>query len=299
MSWAMRYTFHTGYEPPRFVPQFQRTLGVDDPVALVRFAAEQGIAGVLYPWARDRPASEVERVSVALRESGLAGSCVVVGNSSVLFQPIWTDMSPNGRALLEAEVGRSCATATALNASVVVAFPVGRPARQGEPERQRDNLVANLTVMGRLAREHGCSIGIEPMVLPGLLLQSVDAALDVVRRVGSADVGLIFDTAHVATMHGEVMPRFREAYDHIVLLQFADLPGRVEPGAGTLDLVEVAADAIVRGYAGLVDLEHGWVDPSLQGEADGRARLRAFDERVRAAVSAERNAVTSVSARPN
>jgi hypothetical protein len=39
--------------------------------------------------------------------------------------------------------------------------------------------------------------------------------------------------------------------------------------------------ALERGYAGLVDLEHGWESPTRTGEAEGLARLRRFDESVR------------------
>ena len=297
MPWAMRYTFHAGYEPPHFVSQFRSTLGSDDPVSLVRFAAEQGVAGILYPWAPDRPQGEVENVSAALEETGLAGSCIVIGDSSMMFQPIWTDRSPSGRATLAAAVQRSCVLALSLEAKIVVAFPIADRARDAEAER--DDLVANLIDMGQLASEQGLAIAIEPMDLPALILQSFEAALDVVRRVGNPAVGLIFDTAHVATMEGNLMAPFRAGFDHMLLLQLADLPGRVEPGAGTLDLVAVAAEAIVRGYNGLVDLEHGWRDPSPEGEVAGLAGLRAFDEQVSAAVVAQRTAVTSISARPN
>ena len=283
MAWSMRYSFHAGYAPPAFASQFRATLGGDDPVALVRFAAVHGMAGVLYPWALDRPPAEVERVAAALAETGLAGGCLVIATPPFA----WTDRSPGGGATLTAAVERACTVAAALGATIVVAFPLLDPARADAPAAQRDDLVANLTAMATVAGRHGMTIGLEPMHVPhlGLALQSLDDALDVVDRAGGG-VGIIFDTAHVATMHGDLLDRFRAAYDRIVLIQLADLPGRVEPGAGTLDLVPLAAEAIARGYVGLVDLEHGWLTPNAQGESDGLTRLRTFDDRVRAAVAA-------------
>jgi hydroxypyruvate isomerase len=69
------------------------------------------------------------------------------------------------------------------------------------------------------------------------------------------------------------------------LIQIADAPGRIEPGAGKLDIVSAMAEAVRRGYSGLVDLEHLWVSPTLEGEAAGLARIRQFDTQLRQAMT--------------
>lgn len=285
MEWSLRYSFHTGYEPPHFRSQFHSTLGSDDPVALVHFAASQGVAGVLYPWAAQRDSVEVDRVAGAIKETRLANSCVLIGDASLLFRPIWMDRSASGRALLRDTVESACRYANVLNADIIVAFPMSDDDRLDQLEQQQEELTANMADMARVAQDYGCKIGIEPMAFPGLSVQSLDTALTVARGAGGG-VGIVFDTAHIAHIHGDLAERFDDAFDDIILLQLADLPGRVEPGAGRLDLVSIAARSVTRGYAGLVDLEHGWANLSAAGESEGLARVQLFDDNVRAAIHA-------------
>ncbi len=47
MTWSLRYAPHLGYRPP-FQPLFAASVGSDDPVEQVKFAAGNGFAGALY-----------------------------------------------------------------------------------------------------------------------------------------------------------------------------------------------------------------------------------------------------------
>jgi hydroxypyruvate isomerase len=125
-----------------------------------------------------------------------------------------------------------------------------------------------------------------------MLIRHMREAVDLVRQTDEPNVGLIYDTAHVAMMDGELLMPFKEACRYISLIQLADMPGRVEPGAGTLDLVTFAVEAIRSGYSGLVDLEHGWRTRSKEGETAGFESIKQFDQRVRAAVALEPSAST-------
>ena len=75
MNWNLRYAPHLGYRPP-FQPLFAATVDTDDPVEHVRFAAEQGFAGVLYALARGRTPREQERVGREIADRGLEAGCV-------------------------------------------------------------------------------------------------------------------------------------------------------------------------------------------------------------------------------
>jgi len=285
MSWFLRYTSHLGYFPPEFRPQFAATVGSNDPVAHVEYAASIGMSGVLYPWAAERSDSEVRGVGNALSASGLACGCIVGLPLTATFGGPWVDRSPTGRSALEKHIVTAAKTATLLGASRLAAIVSADPNRDNDS--QLEDAAANVHDMAGVAADHGLVLAVEPMcILPGMLLTSTASAVGLLQRADHPAARLIFDTGHVASMGEDIIATFSDVYDHIALLQLADDPGRVEPGAGTLPLVELAADAVRRGYAGLVDLEHEWSAPDAEGEKAGLDRVRAFDDAVRSAVAA-------------
>lgn len=292
MNWFLRYTSHLGYFPPDFRPQFAATVGGDDPVAHVNYAASIGMCGVLYPWAAERSESEVGAVRAALAATGLACGCVVSVPLAATFSAPWIDRSATGRSTLEQYIVTAAKTANWLGSSVLAAIISADPSR--DAEAQFDDAAANLHDMGRVAADHGLTLAVEPMcILPNMLLATTTAAADVLRRADQPSTGLIFDTGHVATMGEDILTSFSEVFDQIALLQLADDPGRVEPGAGKLPLVELAAAAVRRGYSGLIDLEHDWLSPDREGETVGLERLRTFDDAVRVAITSYDSAATA------
>ncbi len=282
---ALRYATHLGFSAPTSRRQFLETLGTDDAGAHVRFAAQEGMAGVLYPWAIDRSPAERETVRRALAETGLACSCIAALPFEMAATPIWTERSRHSRSALAAAIVASSNVAVALTSTVLVAVVAADPDR-ADIAGQHDDLVANLQEVAPIAQDHGLVLGVEPMVrMPGSLLRTTPAAVDVIVGTGRPNVGLVYDTTHVSMMDGDVMSVLAECFEHIVSLQLSDEPGRVEPGAGSLPLVDVAVEAARRGYTGLVDLEHGWLHPTKAGEQAGLARVKTFDAQVTQALS--------------
>lgn len=285
--WTLRYTTHLGYRPPDFRPQFLETLGTSEPAAHIRHAAELGMAGVLYPWALSRPPDEVRSVSQALDEVGLAGSCVVCVPSTELTTGIWTDRGMAGRDRLEAYVRRAAELAVSLRSGILAALISTDPDRT-DPEQQRDDAAANLGDMARIAVDHGLVLAVEPMVqLPNMMLRTTEEAVRFLDAAGHANLGIIYDTAHVSMMDGDLVAALRAAWEHIALIQVADQPGRVEAGAGELAIADVLVAAGRCGYTGLVDLEHDWIQPTRDGERLGLERTRKLDESVRRRVQAD------------
>lgn len=292
MNWFLRYTSHLGYFPPDLRPQFAATVGSDDPVAHINYAASIGMSGVLYPWAAERSESEVSAVRAALTATGLACGCLVGVPLAATFSGPWIDRSAAGRSTLEQYIVTAAKTANLLGSPVLAAIISADPSR--DTESQFDDAAANLHDMGRVAADHGLILAVEPMcILPNMLLTTTGGAVDVLRRADHPSTGLIFDTGHVATMGEDILTAFSEVFNQIAVLQLADDPGRVEPGAGKLPLVELAVAAVHRGYSGLIDLEHDWSSPDREGEAVGLERLRTFDDAVRLAVTSNHPAATA------
>ena len=63
----------------------------------------------------------------------------------------------------------------------------------------------------------------------------------------------------------------------IEIIQLADNPGRGEPGSGELNFVNILRAVQRQGYAGLVELEHGWTRLGREVELQGIQSLRELD----------------------
>lgn len=281
MSWTLRYTSHLGYVPPD-LPLFRDSVNNTDLVAHVHYAADLGLAGILYPWAVSRTAAERAAVGMAIAERGLEGSCVVYTSAEAVMMPLWVDAGRSATKRLAEEIRVAVSVARSVHSRIVAVLIRGDGVR--DVAEQRDCAIKNLRAVAPIAIDAGVVLGVEPMIfLPDMLLRNVSQTRALLGEVDSPAVRMIFDTAHVHMMDGDdVAGRFRECFDQVALIQLADQPGRVEPGAGQIDFVPILRHAVSRGYTGLVDLEHGWLNATAAGEQEGLQRIRTLDLRIRA-----------------
>ena len=89
---------------------------------------------------------------------------------------------------------------------------------------------------------------------PGYQGDHTDYCIDIIKRVGSPRLKLLFDVYHVQIMDGDVITRFRQYKDYIGHVHTAGVPGR-----GELDdtqeinyrgVMKAIADAGYQGYVG-------------------------------------------------
>jgi hydroxypyruvate isomerase len=277
MSWSLRYAPHLGYRPP-FQPLFAATVGSDDPVAHVKFAAEQGFAGVLYAAARARPPEEQQRVGAALAAHGMEAGCILYTTFDQLRNTSWGTDSAEARAWIAAELGQAIAAAQRVGARRLAVLG------GADPQRPRDQqlaaLVRNLRHAGDIAARAGVTLCLETLsrkAIPDMLLQHMPDALAAVRAADHPAVQLIFDTSHVQIMDGDLLFHLEQAWDHVAIVQLADNPGRIEPGSGEINFETVLRWLARRGYRGLVELEYGWQVPGAESERRGLETLRRLD----------------------
>ena len=91
---------------------------------------------------------------------------------------------------------------------------------------------------------------------PGYQGDDIDYCADIISRVGSPNVKLLFDVYHVAIMNGDVIRRLRQYRDLIGHIHVAGVPGRGELDEGQ----EIFYPAVMRtlveiGYQGYVGQE--------------------------------------------
>jgi hydroxypyruvate isomerase len=101
---------------------------------------------------------------------------------------------------------------------------------------------------------------------PGYFLDRSGDAVELIRRVGSPRVLVLFDIYHVQIVEGNVIERLRSNIDYIGQIHFADVPGRHEPGTGEINYRNVfrAIYDLGQRYPGYVTAEYHPTDLSFR-----------------------------------
>jgi len=100
---------------------------------------------------------------------------------------------------------------------------------------------------------------VEPMnrvEAPTALIHDIDDGAALLRARYAGRIGLQFDIYHVAMNGHDVLDRYRAHRDLVRHVQFSDIPGRREPGAGTLNFDALFAGFRQLGYAGWFGAEY-------------------------------------------
>jgi hydroxypyruvate isomerase len=277
MNWTLRYASHLGYRSPE-LPLFLASARGPEVEAHIELAAELGFSGVQYALAVTRPATEHARLVAALSAANLEAGCILYAPMDVVRSPLWAQPYGDVGSTIERHLRTALRVARSVNSRYLVVLSGVDP--HLPISTQRRNFTSNIAAAARLAASENvilCLENIAATSLPNMLLQHIDDAHAVVREVGSPAVRLIFDTAHVQAVDGDVVEHLKRCLPETVLVQLADFPGRMEPGSGCIDFRAVIETLQAHDYRGLVELEHGWTEPTVDCEAAGIRRLRDWD----------------------
>ncbi len=231
---------------------FAERAWLDRPAA----AAAAGFGAIEIQFPYDRPADDWRR---AIEAAGLAVSVINLPVGDMLAGGPGLAATPGRQAEFRAAVETARDVAAALRPANVNVLP-GYPERHGyERGRCLDTLAENL----RLAADIMDGIGVGTVVeavntvdRPGFLLSSSEQALDVIDRAGHDNLALEHDLYHMDIMEGRLIARLEEIAPRIGHVQFADNPGRHEPGTGTIDFPAVFAALDRLGYSGWTAAEY-------------------------------------------
>jgi hydroxypyruvate isomerase len=141
-------------------------------------------------------------------------------------------------------------------------------AREGEDRaRLADVLVENLRFAASEFKRAGLELVVEPLNLqdaPGFIAPRAREMAAIIERVGADNLGLQCDLYHTAMMGDDPIAILRDLRARIRHIQFADVPGRGEPGSGTLDLAALFREIDALGYEGWVSAEYKPTRPTAE-----------------------------------
>ncbi|MBL8521376.1 MAG: TIM barrel protein [Betaproteobacteria bacterium] len=120
-------------------------------------------------------------------------------------------------------------------------------------------LTANLTFAAKACAEAGLQLNLEPLNtidVPGYLVARSDFAHHLIERIGQPNLRLQFDWYHAAMMGEDIGAQLKDLLPAIGHMQFADAPGRHEPGSGDTDFPRLFALVDELGYKGWLSAEY-------------------------------------------
>jgi hydroxypyruvate isomerase len=121
-------------------------------------------------------------------------------------------------------------------------------------------LVNNMTYAAQRLNEHHITLLIEPINskvdMPGFFIDTLDKALRVIDDVNLDHVKVQFDIYHMQIMQGNILHTLENNLQAIQHIQFADCPGRHEPGTGELNFNNIFKQLDRLDYSGWVSAEY-------------------------------------------
>ncbi|AHE55098.1 sugar phosphate isomerase/epimerase family protein [Sphingomonas sanxanigenens] len=258
-----RLAGHLGVRAPD-APLLRGIAGATDPLAQIALFATLGFAGVADNYLALRAPELQARIGAAVADHGLEMGGFV--HDPLRWDaPAWID----GSALDALDATLAAAARTGSRAVTCV---TGRlPAMDLAVQYQA--MAGNLARAADRAGRVGVTLCVEathPAFAPGLLIERLCQALTVVRAANHPFVRIDLDLGHVALHGDDPVAAIAAAGALIGMVQIADVPGRVEPGAGMLDWPAIFAGLAEAGFTGLAELE---LEPAAPGAAGERAML--------------------------
>jgi hydroxypyruvate isomerase len=99
---------------------------------------------------------------------------------------------------------------------------------------------------------------------PGYWLADITTAVRLIQEVGDSRLKVLCDLYHLGMMEadlGDIIQRFSEEIGYI---HIADIPGRHEPGTGTVDWKNILSLLVAKRYDGFVGFEYSPLQDSVE-----------------------------------
>lgn len=222
---------------------------------LERFQAAraQGFDGVEMQFPYSESASVLARAGLA------AGMPVILINVPVLpaIHPFGIAGRPEMRDFFRGQLPQIREYAEALAVRFVHVL-AGCVHSSDERESCYSTYVDNLLFAAEILGPRGIKVLIEPLNpidVPNYLVGSMSIAESILHRCGDC-VGLQFDAYHVARMGLDPVDELKRALPHVRHLQFADAPGRHEPGTGSIPFEALIGALTTARYGGWLGAEY-------------------------------------------
>lgn len=134
--------------------------------------------------------------------------------------------------------------------------PMDRPCSD---EEKQNVSVSMLKRIAPMMEDAGVTAVIEPLNTivdhRGYSLCGTAPAVDILKKVDSPNVRLLYDAYHMQIMEGNIIDTIKKYHNWFGHFHIADVPGRFEPGTGELNYLNILKALADTGYERLVGFE--------------------------------------------
>ncbi|HEY3127835.1 MAG TPA: TIM barrel protein [Acidobacteriota bacterium] len=181
--------------------------------------------------------------------------------------------NPKERGAFLAEMGLAIEAANKIGCRRLVTLTGDEVAGMSRPAMM-ESCVAGLKEAAPLLEKNGITAVVEILNTyvnhPGYFLYYVRDGAEMIDRVASPNVKLLFDIYHVQIMEGNLIQNIRNNIKRIAHFHIGDVPGRHQPGTGEINYRNVFKAIYDLGYQGFAALEYGPTVPLLENMAEMR-----------------------------
>jgi hydroxypyruvate isomerase len=123
-----------------------------------------------------------------------------------------------------------------------------------------DTLTANILYAAQQLKQHQITLMIEPINskvdMPGFYLDTLAKTKAIIDELQQTNIKIQFDIYHMQIMQGDILSTITQNITQIGHIQFADNPGRHEPGTGELNFTNIFNALDKLNYQGWVSAEY-------------------------------------------
>ncbi len=213
----------------------------------VRAAAVAGFAGVEIQFPYEVPAIALKE---ALERAGLPLALINVPASDLMSGGPGLAAVPARQTEFDAALQDALSYAAMVRPQWVNVLP-GRLAEGVERHQALACLIGNLRRAAEAFAVLGIGVlceAINPLDMPGFLISTPQELDELLRAVDHPNLHAQFDLYHIARQGLDIPAGIALLAGRIGHVQFADCPGRHEPGSGTLDFAAAIAALRATGY---------------------------------------------------
>ena len=174
---------------------------------------------------------------------------------------------PGREDQFKAAVDQACHYAEILKPLNMHVLPGWPPMDQFDRGECIEVLVANLRFAAEALATTGTRALVEACNIQdrlGFLVHNSAQAIDVINQVGHDNLAFEYDLYHMQIMEGNLVPRMTEILAQIGHIQFADTPGRHEPGTGEINYSYVFKAIDEMGWKGWLGAEYAPSGPTTE-----------------------------------
>ncbi len=239
-------------------------------LARIAAAKQAGFAGVEIQFPYTVPAAELK---AALDAAGMPLVLINLPAGDLLDGGAGLACVPDCQAEFDAALAEALAYAEVAKPQQVNVLP-GRFVANVEESTALDCLAANLRKTAKAFAPLGIGVvceAINPFDLPGFAVSTPQALRALLEQVNHPNAKAQLDLYHMARQGFELPETIAELAGLIGHVQFADYPGRAQPGSGKVDFAAARSALAAANYRGWLSAEyrpHGEPAQSLAWLAD-------------------------------